>query len=328
MSVRKSSQRGLVMSVDALSGNSAEWLAAWRLPGLVKTILPRAAIDAMRPIRARVLSRGLPRNRVFEQPPEHLLASASMSIVVPIHDAPLVTKRCLASLERDATMSEIVLVDDASKIAETTHIIREFSSRNGWKVICNAEARGHSAASAAGARLATRPYLCLLNSDTVVTPWCWLAIQEAFETNTTIGVAGPCTSDSSNEQTLDIARHCRFYWNDSQICAFAERLTANAPQSVIVDLPWISGFAFFIRRCLWEQLGGFDQNLKDYANEAELCKRVFNAGYRTVWVPSSYIHHFGRQSYGKTIGDNEISLRKQAGTQYIRHKHNGTATDR
>jgi GT2 family glycosyltransferase len=322
MSFRKSSQQPFVESVDALSGSSVRALAVWHLPGLVRAVLLRAASDAMRPIRVRVLSRSLPRNRVFEQPPEQRLASASMSIVVPIHDAPLVTKRCLASLERDATKSEIVLVDDGSRIAETGHVIREFSSRNGWNVIWNAEPRGHSVACAAGAHLASRPYLCLLNSDTVVTPWCWRAIEDAFETNTTIGVAGPCTSNSGNEQTLDIAGHCRFYWNDSQICAFAERLTADAPQPVILDLPWISGFALFIRRSLWEKLGGFDRNLLDYGNEVEFCKRVTNLGYRTVWVRSSYIHHLGRQSYTNKIGDHEIQSRMLAAFQYIRQRHN------
>jgi GT2 family glycosyltransferase len=312
------------MSVDELSERSAQLLAAWHLPGLVKSALPQAVIDAMRPIRVRVLSRGLPRNRVFEQPPEHRLASASMSVVVPIHDAPLVTKRCLASLERVAAKSEIILVDDGSRTAETTHIIREFGSRNGWKVIWNAQASGHGAACAAGARLASRPYLCLLNSDTIVTPWCWRALEEAFEMNIAIGVAGPSTSDSGNEQALDIARHCRFYWNDSQICSFAERLTAAPPQPVILDLPWVSGFAFFIRRGLWEELGGFDRNLPDYANETELCKRVIKSGHRTVWVRSSYIHHLGRQSYGKAIGEHEIRSRKLAGAQYIRHKHNAS----
>ncbi len=253
----------------------------------------------MQRIKTRVLSRGLPRNRVFEQPPEHRLASASMSIVVPIHDAPLVTKRCLASLERDATKSEVILLDDGSRIAETTNVIREFSSRNGWKVIWNAESHGHSAACMAGARLASRSYLCLLNSDTVVTPWCWRGIEEAFETDPAIGVAGPCTSWSGNEQALEIAISCGFYWNDSQICAFAEQFTVTPPQPVIMELPWVSGFAFFIRRRLWEKLGGFDRKLPDYGNDVELCKRITNVGYRTVWVRSSYIHHLGSQSYAK-----------------------------
>lgn len=323
MFISKTSKRRFVPSVEPRSGGLPVLLAACHLAGVAKRALPQVVIEGMyrirRRIRRRLLSRGLPRTRVFEQPFEDMQASASMSIVVPIHDAPLVTRRCLASLEREATKSEIILLDDGSRIAETARVIREFSSRNGWKVIWNAEARGHSAACVAGTRAASRPYLCLLNSDTVVTPWCWRHIEEAFEIDATVGVAGPSTSTSGNEQA--IAEPCRFYWNDSQICAFAERLTVASPQPVIVELPWVSGFAFFIRRRLWEELGGFDRNLPDYGNEIELCKRVTNCGYRTVWVRSSYIHHLGRQSYADEIGDHDIESRILAAFQYIRQGH-------
>jgi len=272
-------------------------------------------------MEAWVFSRSLSQSMV--QPSvECREASASMSIVVAIHDAPLVTMRCLASLERDATKSEVILVDDGSRMVETRQLIDEFSSRNGWKVVRNREPGGHSAASAAGARLATRPYLCLLNSDTVVTPGCWRAIQQAFETDLSIGVAGPSTSSSGNEQTLDIAIKCRSYWDDVQICAFAEQLDAAALGPAIVDSPWISGFAFFIRRSLWERLDGFDPKVPGYLNDIELCMRVAKADYRTVWVRNAYIHHLGNQSYRKTLPDREIEGIMQARVQYIRNKHN------
>jgi GT2 family glycosyltransferase len=286
--------------------------ATQHLRDRIKAATPYAVVDAVRQARARWLSRGLPRNVVYEQPAEQSAASASMSIVVAIHDAPQVTLRCLASLQRYAPSSEVILVDDASRLAQTTDAIRDFSSRNGWKVITNPEPRGHSAACAVGAAVATRPYLCLLNSDTVVTPWCWRPLAQAFESDATIGIASPSTSFAGNDQTLDVARCCRFYWDDGQICAFAEGLAVDPPQPAIVDLPWVSGFAFFLPRRLWEEMGGFDPNLPDYGNEIDLCKRVTQKGLRTVWIRNAYIHHFAKQSYGKTIGDDGIHTRIQA----------------
>lgn len=330
MFIHKSSEQ-LVMPLDPVSGGVSKLLAGFRLPSQIKKALPRRVIASMYEtrtgIKLRLFSRGLSRNRVLEQPLEDRLASASMSVIVAIHDAPSVTKRCLASLERYATKSEIILVDDGSKMAETSEVIRTFSGRNGWQVVWNREASGHSAACEAGARLASRPYLCLLNSDTVATPRCWRAIQEAFDTDAAIGVAGPCTSASGNEQALDIALFCRFYWNDSQVCAFAERLTDAPPQPVILDLPWVDGFAFFIRHRLWEELGGFDRNLPDYGNEIDLCKRATSLGYRSVWVRNSYIHHLRHQSYANEIGDPEIQSRILAALQYIGKRHSRSSAD-
>jgi GT2 family glycosyltransferase len=232
-----------------------------------------------------------------------------------------VTQRCLASLEKYAPESEIILVDDASRLSETLEVIRDFSARNKWKLVRHEKALGHSAACRQGAVLATRPYLCLLNSDTVVTPWCWRRVKEVFEQDQEIGVAGPSTSYSGNFQALRLATVLSSYWNDGQICSFARHLLTRNWEPALVDVAWVSGFALFIRRSLWEQVGGFDRNLPDYGNEVELCKRIAEEGYRAVWICNSYIHHFGGQSYKNAVGKKGIRARIRAADIYIRQKN-------
>lgn len=67
-------------------------------------------------------------------------------------------------------------------------------------------------------------------------------------------------------------------------------------------------------------MGGFDKNIADYGNEVELCKRIVDNGYRTVWIRNSYIHHLGRQSYGDTLGDEGILARYLTAERYIKRK--------
>lgn len=270
------------------------WAAGLQIPHFLKRALPRRVINGLRELKLRILTRDFPRHIQFEQSMEDVLASASMSIVVPVHDAPLVTRRCLASLEKYARKAEIIIVNDGSRLVETSRVIEGFSNENGWKIVNHVNPLGHSAACGAGASLATRPYLCFLNSDTVVTPWCWRLVKEVFEYDQKIGVAGPSTS-AGNLQTLPLAANLLPYWNDNQICNFAKRLLAECLDPIVVDLTWVSGFSFFIRRSLWEELGGFDRNLPDYGNEIELCKRVAEKGYRMVWIRNAYIHHFGKK---------------------------------
>jgi GT2 family glycosyltransferase len=268
----------------------------------------------------RLLPPHFPRHIEFDQSPEDSQASACMSIVVAIHDAPEVLRRCLASLEKYAPESEIILVDDASRLSETVEVIRDFSTRNKWKVIRHKKSLGHSEACREGALLVTRPYICLLNSDTVVTPWCWHRVKEVFEHDRKIGVAGPSRSYSGNPQALALATVLGSYWSNNQICSFAHHLLAQCREPVVMDVPWVSGFAFFIRRSLWEQVGGFDQNLPDYGNELELCSRIAEEGYRMVWIRNSYIHHYGQRSYARAVGKNGVRTRCQAADSYIRQK--------
>jgi GT2 family glycosyltransferase len=300
-----------------------ERAGAWSAPFL-KSVLPTVIRDALRALQGRILARlatrALPLHKEFDQSLEDALASAPLSIIVPVHDAPEVTRRCLVSLQKYAPKAEIILVNDASTLEETNKLLEEFSSRNSWKLIRQVRPLGHSAACAAGAGLATRPYLCLLNSDTVVTPWCWRPIVQVFENNPKIGVAGPSTSHGGELQTQPLAFAARHYLNDSQICEYARRLSAECSDIIFTELPCVHGFAFFIKRSLWEQLGGFDRNLPDYGNEIELCRRIVGMGYHVVWVRNSYVHHFGQASYRKAIGPRGILQRLRTAEDYIEQK--------
>jgi GT2 family glycosyltransferase len=240
-------------------------------------------------------------------------ASAELSVIVPVHDSPDVTRRCLGSLERFGGEAEVIVVDDGSKLESTRRLLYDACSKNHWPLVRHPKAMGHSRASEAGALVSGRPYLCLLNSDTVVTPRSWLGVVRAFQGSGEVAVAGPSTSQTPTPQSVARALYCRQYWSDEQIWSYAERYVARHRQEPVVDLPMVGGFAFFIRRAVWEQMGGFDRNLPDYGNETEFCGRVKKAGARIVWSKGSYIHHLGSESYGRTIGLEEI--RKRCGSQ-------------
>ena len=303
------------------------WISNRHIRHFGKRLLPQFVARAVQVFKltGKILIADFPPHIESEQASEDARASASISIVVPIHDAPLEVRQCLAGLEKYAPESEIILVDDASVLTETLEVIRHFSGRNGWKVVRHEKALGHSEACHAGTNLATRPYLCLLNSDTIVTPWCWRCVKEVFESDQQIAVSGPSTSYSRNLQTLAIAADQIRNWNDNQICAFAKLLLGHCREPLLFDIPWAAGFAFFIRRNLWEQLGGFDRNLPDYGNEVELCTRIAQKGYRIVWIRNSYIHHLGHRSYRDSIGDEEIRVRTRVAESYIREKLKATS---
>jgi len=283
---------------------------------MIKQFLPKRIKVCLRNARARLLSVGLPRQALFEQPPEEAEASAEMSVIVPICDAPKVTARCLKSLASYAPQAEVILVDDGSSLPVTVDLLQSFQKRCGWKMVRHDSPKGHSRACEAGVRLASRPYLCFLNSDTVVTPWSWKAAKEAFEVDPTVAVTGPSSSETATPQAIARARHCRNYWTDSQIFAFAKRYVAGQPPRSWVDLGKVSGFAFFVRRELWNKVGGFDKTLPDYGNESELFKRLTKEGWRVIWTRNSYIHHFGNRSYGR-LGREEVQRRRLAAQAYI-----------
>lgn len=289
---------------------------------MIRKYIPESIKKRYRLIRAKLLSIGLTLCGTFEQPKDEVEASKDISVVVAIHDSPELTRRCFESIEKYSANAEIILVDDASQLRETVDLIRDYEQRNGWIVFKHSKALGHSRSCEAGSRFATRPYLCFLNSDTVVTPWSWRGAKEAFDSDPQIAVTGPTTSRASTKQTVRRAEYCRHYWTNNQICAFAERYISKQQPRSWVDLPTVDGFAFFIRRIIWEEFGGFDPRLMDYGNETELCKRLSETGFRIVWTQNSYIHHFGEATYSRIMSTNEIRQKRIAARDYINSVRN------
>jgi GT2 family glycosyltransferase len=289
----------------------------------VRQRLPEEMKVKLRRLRAGLLSMGLASQGDFQQSEGDAEAAGNVSVIIATSNGPYdVIRRCLASLEKYASHAEIILADDCSSY-QISDMLKDFQARNCWELIRHDYPVGHSRATELGASIATRPILCLLNSDTVVTPWSWRGIVDGFGMDPRIAVAGPSTSWAATSQMMKMAMHCRHYWNDSQINGYAQRLLKAARARHPIDLPEVSGCALFIRRQIWEEVGGFDPNLPDYGNDSELCVRILQRGWRIVWIRGSYIHHLGGQSYG-SLDEEELCMKFTAARQYIESKHSGT----
>jgi GT2 family glycosyltransferase len=54
-----------------------------------------------------------------------------------------------------------------------------------------------------------------------------------------------------------------------------------------------AGCSLLIEADLFRRLGGFDSQFFMYADEFDLCWRVWSAGQKVVWVPTAKLHHRG-----------------------------------
>lgn len=286
----------------------------------IRSMIPLSIRKKYRYLRSCVLSMGLNGDGSHVLSSEERKASACISVVVPIHDAPEVTDRCLRSLERNGGDAEIILIDDGSKLDRTQEVIDYAIARNGWVLARHESARGHSRACELGAEIAQRDYLCFLNSDTVITPFSWAGMVKALQVDPRIAVVGPSTSSTSTCQTIRRAELCRLHWTDGQIDEFAYRYTARNHRATPVDMEYVGGFAFIVTRSAWTGSGGFDSNLSNYGNEKELCRRLKKRGHRILWTRSSYIHHFGSSSFLQRFTSEELHYQRVAADRYINAK--------
>ena len=56
---------------------------------------------------------------------------------------------------------------------------------------------------------------------------------------------------------------------------------------------WASGAAFAIRKKIFGDLGGFNEDFEFHMEEIDLCWRVWHCGYRVRYQPESVVYHLG-----------------------------------
>lgn len=59
------------------------------------------------------------------------------------------------------------------------------------------------------------------------------------------------------------------------------------------DILWASGAALAIRKELFEDLEGFDEDFEFHMEEIDLCWRLWNSGYKIRYCPESVVYHLG-----------------------------------
>ena len=60
---------------------------------------------------------------------------------------------------------------------------------------------------------------------------------------------------------------------------------------------WLSGSCLLLRRTAFEAVGGFDESYFMFCEDLDLCDRLSQAGWRSVYVPGALVMHVGGHSW-------------------------------
>lgn len=65
---------------------------------------------------------------------------------------------------------------------------------------------------------------------------------------------------------------------------------------------WLSGSCLLLRRAAFDEVGGFDPGYFMYFEDLDLCRRLADAGWQSVYVPSAVVEHTGAHSTRRNRG--------------------------
>lgn len=258
-------------------------------------------------------------DRVTTVSPHHIYAApdwmrkkldVDVSIVVPVYKSSEHIAEQVKSwdLNDDGLSKEIIYVDDLCPHQTKTKIANFWIERKkdleaaslSIKVISCESNGGFSSSCNIGAMHASGKYIIFLNADTTVTCNWVKPMIDRLESDPKIGLVGnmqlqgdkidSCGSEWSwvDGSFLHVGRSI---YKGERIPGFSlSNLPSDLKQAQERDM--VTGCCFAIPKNLFEDIGGFDISYQiGYWEDAEICMRVKDNGYKVYFEPKSVIQH-------------------------------------
>ncbi|HSL88361.1 MAG TPA: glycosyltransferase family 2 protein, partial [Ignavibacteriaceae bacterium] len=180
---------------------------------------------------------------------------------------------------------EIIIVDNNSSQGEKKSLTNALGNNTHVKISFLDSNKGFGYGNNFGIAKASGDILFLLNPDTLITSNIFKDVKEMIERFPEISVLGPKIYNENKIQEKSIGIFPNLFLEFLNIFFlnkifekryFNKKVKENEAEFLEVD--WVTGSAIFIRKSIFESIGGFDTNFFMYSEEIDLCKRIKDTG--------------------------------------------------
>ena len=195
-----------------------------------------------------------------------------VSIIISNYNGIKYLKNCIVSLKNNSfTDFELIIVDNGSVDKSVDYVRANYPE---IKVLSLGSNLGLSIASNRGKELAKGRYLFFYNNDTIAKKEMLAELVRAMESNPQVGICGcrTFTYDGSNE--INSGVHMDIF---------------GYPYGK--GRPFYVDAGIFIRKDVFNEIGGFDSKLFLYCEDRDICWRCLLYGYDIMVVDSAGFYH-------------------------------------
>jgi len=233
---------------------------------------------------------------------------AKADVIVVNYNSSALARRCLesAAADLDGVEWRAIVVDNAS----ADNPAGALGSLPQTTLLSNAANEGFGAAVNRAAAASDAPILWILNPDCLVHPGAFAALAETLAAHPDCAIAAPqlLNADGSVQASArgNPTAWTGLFGRNTLLTKFfptAPAARRNLPARDLVDagvesapVDWVMGAAMFIRREMFEAVGGFDPRYFLYWEDADLCRRLWARGWSTRYVPRARVAHDGGAS--------------------------------
>lgn len=226
--------------------------------------------------------------------PELPLPDATVSVVIPFRDRPELLRNCLRSLRRSTYRKlEIVLVDNGSEDPRTARLLANISARHNVKLVSCPEEFNFSRLCNLGAKRATGDHLLFLNNDTEVLTRRWVERMLRLAADPAVGAVGATLLYPDRTiQHAGLFPRSDGAWVHPYRGAPADERGEGGELRTVRTVPAVTAACMLLRRAVFDEVNGFDEDLQDSLNDADLCRRLRATGRVVVVTPRAKLLHY------------------------------------
>lgn len=193
------------------------------------------------------------------------------------------------------------------------------------------ENNGYSQANNLGASRAKGDFLLFLNADTIIQN-DFLEDLVLYFANKEFGAAGLKLYNPNGTFQLSFWKENTFK-NEIENKKMEEAFGNKDPKFIseteekhkeVTEVEWVTGAALFMKKPVFESVGGFDEDFFLFYEDTDLCKRLKGKGYKIYFYPFSKIVHLKGVNVNQSFESKTYYFSKLSQLAYYK-KHNGLA---
>ena len=251
-----------------------------------------------------------------------------LSVIILNYNVRYFLEQCVLSVQKalEGIDGEIIVIDNNSSDDSCTMIKKFFPK---VKLIENSSNLGFPKGNNSGVTQAKGEYICILNPDTVVAEDTFTKMLNTKNWQLNTGIIGCKLIDGTGNFLPESKRGIPTPWVAiTKIFAlyklfpkvslfnkyYAQHLTQN--QSGKVDI--LVGAFMFMKRELYNEIGGFDENCFMYSDDIDLSYMALKKGKYNFYFHETTVIHYKGES---TIRDGTYLKRFQEAMQFFYKKH-------
>jgi GT2 family glycosyltransferase len=221
-----------------------------------------------------------------------------ISVIIVNFNRRKLLKECLTSLDGQiAPQFELIVVDNGSSDGSPEMAAEEFgnSAKFRLQIIKNNDNRGYCSGNNQGIAIASGQFIALLNNDAVADPRWLTSLRQAFSKEE-IGMAASKILVYEDPGTIDKVGH--LIYPDGQNRGRGTGELDRGQYDRVEQILWPDGCAAMYRKTMLDEIGGFDEDLFAYGDDAELGLRARIAGWECLYMPEAVVRHHRASTLG------------------------------